>query len=75
MIAAAPLSNNIIHVSDLYTTLVRFDGARDATPRDRLVDGLDPSAALLMDDESKGRCDHVIVYSMASPKEIVKDCS
>lgn len=73
MIAADALSNNIIHVSDLNTTLAYFGGAIDAIPRDRLVDGLDPSAALLMDDESKGRRDHVIVYSVASPKAIVKD--
>ncbi len=73
MIAADSLVNNIIHVSDLYTTLARFSGASDAIPRDRLVDGVDQSASLLMKDESKGRRDHVIVYSVATPKAIVKD--
>ncbi|WP_068113403.1 sulfatase-like hydrolase/transferase [Tropicimonas marinistellae] len=73
MIPADSLVNNIIHVSDLYTTLARLGGASDAIPRDRLVDGVDQSAAILMDDESKGRRDHVIVYSVATPKAIVKD--
>lgn len=73
MIQADGLINSIIHVSDLYTTLSRFAGADQFIPRDRLVDGVDQSAALLFDDESKGRRDHVIIYSVASPKAIVKD--
>ena len=66
------IANNIIHVSDLYTTLARFAGADDAIPRDRLVDGVDQSAALLISDK-KGRRDSIIVYSIASPKAIIKD--
>ncbi|MEM1429123.1 MAG: sulfatase-like hydrolase/transferase [Pseudomonadota bacterium] len=73
MIEADGLINNIIHVSDLYTTLSRFAGADRFIPRDRLVDGVDQSAALLFGDESMGRRDHVIIYSVASPKAIVKD--
>lgn len=73
MIAADGMVNNIIHVSDLYTTLARFGGATDAIPRDRLVDGVDQSASLLFADEQKGRRDHVIIYSVAAPKAIVKD--
>ena len=65
--------NNIIHVSDLYTTLARFAGADQHIPRDRLVDGVDQSASILFEDESKGRRDHVIIYSIATPKAIVKD--
>ncbi|MEM8570637.1 MAG: sulfatase-like hydrolase/transferase [Pseudomonadota bacterium] len=73
MIAADGMVNNIIHVSDLYTTLARFAGATDFIPRDRLVDGVDQSASLLFDDEQKGRRDHVIIYSVVTPKAIVKD--
>ncbi|MBG6205968.1 arylsulfatase [Labrenzia sp. EL_126] len=73
MIAPDSMVNNIIHVSDLYTTLSRFAGADQFIPRDRLVDGVDQSASLLFDDESKGRRDHVIVYSISTPKAIVKD--
>ncbi|MCR9087624.1 MAG: sulfatase-like hydrolase/transferase [Rhodobacteraceae bacterium] len=72
MIEADGIINNIIHVSDIYTTLARFAGAGDAIPRDRLVDGVDQSAAILL-DETKGRRDHVIVYSIASPKAIIKE--
>ena len=73
MIEADGLLNSIIHVSDLYTTLSRFAGADEFIPRDRLIDGLDQSAALLFSDESKARRDHVIIYSDKSPKAIVKD--
>lgn len=73
MIGADSMVNNIIHVSDLYTTLSRFADADQFIPRDRLVDGVDQSASILFADESKGRRDHVIVYSINSPKAIVKD--
>ncbi|MES0810558.1 sulfatase-like hydrolase/transferase [Roseibium sp. SCPC15] len=73
MIGADTMINNIIHVSDLFTTLSRIAGADQFIPRDRLVDGVDQSAALLFADESKGRRDHVIVYSISTPKAIVKD--
>ncbi|WP_209835065.1 sulfatase-like hydrolase/transferase [Ruegeria sp. HKCCE3926] len=65
--------NNIIHVSDLYTTLARFGGAVQHIPRDRLIDGVDQSASILFQDESKGRRDHVIIYSVNTPKAVVKD--
>ncbi|MCA0930095.1 sulfatase-like hydrolase/transferase [Ruegeria profundi] len=73
MIEADSIVNNIIHVSDLYTTLSRMAGADAFIPRDRLVDGVDQSASILFADESKTRRDHVIIYSVASPKAIVKD--
>ncbi len=73
MIEADGLLNSIIHVSDLYTTLARFAGADPYIPRDRLVDGVDQSAALLFKDESKARRDHIIIYSGNKPEQIVKD--
>ena len=72
MIGADTMVNNIIHVSDLFTTLARFSGATDNVPRDRIIDGVDQSAAILIDD-TKGRRDSVIVYSIDSPKAIIKD--
>lgn len=72
MVGADTMVNNIIHVSDLYTTLARFAGATDNIPRDRLVDGVDQSASILI-DETKGRRDSLIVYSVHSPKAIIKD--
>ncbi len=73
MVGADTMVNNIIHVSDMYTTLARLAGAEQFIPRDRLVDGVDQSASLLFEDEQKGRRDHVIIYSVATPKAIVKD--
>lgn len=72
-IEADGMLNSIVHVSDLYTTLARFAGAGEFIPRDRLVDGVDQSAAILFADETKARRDHVIIYSINSPKAIVKD--
>jgi len=72
MIGEDTIANNIIHVSDLYTTLARLTGADSHIPRDRLVDGVDQSAAILI-DETKGRRDHLIVYSIDSPKAVIKD--
>jgi arylsulfatase len=72
MIGADTMVNNIIHVSDLYTTLARFAGATDNIPRDRLVDGVDQSASILIED-TKGRRDSVIVYSVDKPKAVIKD--
>lgn len=61
MIKADSLLNSIVHVSDLYTTLAHFAGADEFIPRDRLVDGVDQTAAILFDDEKKARRDHIIV--------------
>ena len=73
MIEADGLLNSIVHVSDMYTTLARFAGADQFIPRDRLVDGVDQSAALLFSDEQKARRDHVIIYADTKPEAIVKD--
>ncbi|MEX0285662.1 MAG: sulfatase-like hydrolase/transferase [Paracoccaceae bacterium] len=73
MIEADGLLNSIIHVSDLFTTLSRFAGAEEFIPRDRLIDGVDQSAALLFSDETKSRRDHVIIYSDKKPEAVVKD--
>ncbi|MFC3613788.1 sulfatase-like hydrolase/transferase [Lutimaribacter marinistellae] len=73
MINADSMLNSVIHVSDLYTTLSRFAGAEPFIPRDRLVDGVDQSASILFANEELARRDHVIIYSINSPKAIVKD--
>lgn len=72
MIEADGIVGDIVHVSDLYTTLARFAGADAGIPRDRLVDGVDQSALLLL-GETKGRRDHLIVYSVHTPRAIIKD--
>jgi len=73
MVEPDSMINNIIHVSDLYTTLARLAGAEAFIPRDRLVDGIDQSASILFRDETKGRRDSVIVYSNKTPRAVIKD--
>lgn len=53
--------HDIIHVTDLFTTFARLGGALDHIPRDRVIDGIDQSALLLLGD-THGRRDHVFIY-------------
>ena len=73
MIGEDTLLNSIFHVSDMYTTLARFAGAEKFIPRDRLVDGVDQTAAILFEDEQKARRDSVIAYAINKPEAIIKD--
>jgi len=72
MIEADSIVGDIVHVTDLYTTLSRFAGASSHIPRDRLVDGVDQSA-LLLEGETKGRRDTVFLYSNETLEAIVKE--
>jgi arylsulfatase len=72
MIEADSIVNDIVHVSDLFTTVARLAGATDGIPRDRLIDGVDQSA-LLLEGETKGRRDTVFLYSGNSLKAVVKE--
>ena len=47
MIEADSIVGDIIHVTDLFTTLARLAGAADKIPTDRLIDGVDQSALML----------------------------
>ncbi len=52
-IAAGRVSNDIVHVVDLYTTLARFAGAE--VPADRPVDGLDQTGFITGNSEQSAR--------------------
>lgn len=54
--------NDIIHQTDLFTTFARLGGATDAVPRDRVIDGLDQTA-LIVNGDTRGRRDHVFIYT------------
>ncbi|MCP4288660.1 MAG: sulfatase-like hydrolase/transferase, partial [Gammaproteobacteria bacterium] len=41
-------AEDMMHVSDLYTTFARLANATDGIPRDRIIDGLDQSGVLLL---------------------------
>ncbi len=72
MIEADSIVNDIVHVSDLFTSLARFGGATDKIPTDRVIDGVDQTA-LMLEGETHGRRDHVFIYSGDYLKAVVKE--
>ena len=72
MIEADSIVGDIVHVTDLYTTLARLAGAERNIPTDRLIDGVDQSA-LLFEGDSHGRRDSVFIYSGNKLEAMVKE--
>jgi len=52
---------DMIHLTDLYTTAARLGGALDKIPSDRVVDGVDQTALLLL-GEGHSRRDYMFYY-------------
>ena len=65
-------AEDIIHVSDLFTTLARLGNAMEHVPTDRLIDGVDQSGVLLL-GETHGRRDYVHIYEGPVLKSVVKN--
>ena len=63
---------DMIHVSDFYTTFARIAEATDNIPRDRIIDGLDQTGMLLL-GETHGRRDYVHIYEGPLLKSVVKN--
>ena len=72
MVGEYQIVNDIVHVSDLFTSLARIGGAMDEIPTDRIIDGVDQTA-LMLEGETHGRRDYVFIYSGNSLKAIVKE--
>jgi len=72
VIEAGSSAEDIVHVSDLFTTLARLGNAMDGVPRDRVIDGVDQSGVLLL-GESHGRRDYVHLYDGPTLKAVVKN--
>lgn len=72
MIGEYEIVNDIVHVSDLYTSLARFGGATGEIPTDRVIDGVDQTA-LMLEGETHGRRDYVFIYSGNKLEAIVKE--
>jgi arylsulfatase len=72
MIEADSIVGDIVHVSDLFTSIARLAGAAEEIPTDRIIDGVDQSALMLV-GETHGRRDYVFVYSGNALKAIVKE--
>jgi len=72
MIGEYEIVGDMVHVSDLFTSIARFADATDKIPTDRIIDGVDQSA-LMLEGETHGRRDHVFIYSGNSMKAVVKE--
>jgi arylsulfatase len=72
MIEPGAIVGDIVHVSDLFTTIARLANAHEGIPRDRLIDGVDQSA-LLLEGELHGRRDYVFIYSGNKLEAVVKE--
>jgi len=72
MIEEDSIVGDIVHVTDLFTSIARLAGAGDAIPTDRLIDGVDQAALMLM-GESHGRRDYVFLYSGNKLEAVVKE--
>ncbi len=60
-IEAGSVGDDIVHVSDLFTTFARVAQATQNKPTNRIIDGVDQMPLLLMGDV-KGRRNYIHVY-------------
>jgi arylsulfatase len=72
MIEEYSIVGDIVHVTDLFTSIARLAGATDEIPRDRIIDGVDQTA-LMLEGETHGRRDYVFVYSGNKLEAVVKE--
>jgi arylsulfatase len=72
MIEADSIVGDIVHVTDLFTTLAQIGGAKDKIPTDRLIDGVDQTA-LMLEGETYGRRDTVFIYGGNKLEAVVKE--
>lgn len=72
VIEAGSSAEDIIHVSDLFTTFARLGNATNEIPKDRVIDGVDQSGVLLL-GETHGRRDYVHIYEGPTLKSVVKN--
>ncbi len=63
---------DIVQVTDWYTTFASIAGVKKKIPNDRIVDGVDQSALLLL-GEDHGRRDYVFFYNKGKLEAVRKD--
>ncbi len=71
-IEAGVAVGDMIHTTDLFTTLARVAQATDDIPRDRIIDGVDQSGLWLLGD-THGRRDYLHIYDGPNLKAVVKN--
>jgi arylsulfatase len=72
MIEADSVVGDIVHVTDLFTTMARLGGATKEIPTDRIIDGIDQTA-LMLEGETHGRRDYVFLYNINKLEAAVKE--
>ena len=72
MIEADSIVGDIVHVTDLFTTIARVCGAKELIPTDRIIDGIDQSG-LMLEGETFGRRDTVYIYEGSKLAAVVKE--
>ncbi len=72
MIEEDSVAGDIIHVTDLFTTLARLGGALDEVPTDRIIDGVDQTS-LFLNGDSYSRRDYVFLYNINALEAVVKE--
>ena len=72
MIEADSVVGDIVHVTDLFSTIARLGGAAKNIPTDRIIDGIDQTS-LLLNGETHGRRDYVFLYNINKLEAVVKE--
>jgi arylsulfatase A-like enzyme len=72
MIEGDSVAGDIVHVSDLFTTIARLGGGTDQIPRDRIIDGIDQTS-LLMNGDTYSRRDYVFLYNINKLEAVIKE--
>jgi arylsulfatase len=72
MIEADSVVGDIVHVTDLFTTIARLGEATDEIPRDRIIDGIDQTA-LMLNGDSHGRRDYAFLYNINALEAVIKE--
>jgi arylsulfatase len=63
---------DIVHVTDMFTTAASIAGVKNEIPNDRVTDGVDQSALLLL-GEGKSRRDYIFHYNKDKLEAVRKD--
>jgi arylsulfatase len=72
MIESDSVVGDIVHVSDLFTTIARLGEATDEIPRDRIIDGIDQTA-LMLNGDTHGRRDYAFLYNINALEAVIKE--
>lgn len=72
VIQAGSIVGDMIHVSDLYTTIANVAGATEHLPTDRVIDGIDQTT-LLLEGDTNGRRDFLHVYDGPNLRATIKE--